>query len=169
MEAETYFKVHGDMKVPRGYIQNGIILYNWLAEQRQIHRGNRKGRSLTEEKIQKLDLLNMKWRSSVESGWDRGLSQAKEYFAEHGNLDVPASYVSTSGYRLGVWLSRCRTKYLKGKMSAEHMSELENLNMVLSHRNDWNGCFRHVREYYDAHGDLYMPKDYTVNGVWLYK
>ena len=168
-EAEAFFREHGDLNVPKGYIQNGVKLYGWLAEQRQIRRGNRKGQSLTADQIQRLDLIQMQWKSGVEASWEKGLAEAKQYYTQHGDLDVPRSYVSPSGYKLWGWLCRCRAKYQSGKMPTAQIAELEKLNIIWSHKNDWDDCFGYLKEYHDLHGNLFMPKDYVVDGVWLYK
>lgn len=168
-EAETYYKEHGNLNVPKGYVSNGVKLYAWLAEQRQIYRGNRAGRVLTEEQIRRLNRIQMQWDSHVQRGWAEGLAEARRYVEEHGAFDVPAAYVSPSGYRLGAWLSRCRTKYHNALLSEQQIEELEALHIVWEkgRKNDWDRCFEYARDYYKAHGSLHMPRDYRVNGVWM--
>lgn len=38
----------------------------------------------------------------------RGYQEAKRYFDAHGDLNVPAEYVSPGGYNLGNWVKRQR-------------------------------------------------------------
>ena len=45
--------------------------------------------------------------------WDEWYNLAKEYFVEHSNLIVPASYITPSGEKLGQWISLQR-RYYKG-------------------------------------------------------
>ncbi len=45
---------NGHLRIPATYTVDGIWLNKWLNEQKQIYFGNRKGKLLTEEQIQKL-------------------------------------------------------------------------------------------------------------------
>ena len=41
--------------------------------------------------------------------WDEMYSYAKEYYQKHGNLNVPQSYKTKSGFSLGHWITTQRT------------------------------------------------------------
>ena len=60
--------------------------------------------SLTPERIARLDALGMEWNNKWEASWERHYAAAQEYYREHGNLEVPARYVSPDGTALGSWL-----------------------------------------------------------------
>lgn len=170
--AKSYYDKHGNLDVPTGHIENGVKLYNWLADLRKIYRGapGRRG-TLTDEQIAQMEALEMRWKSQKDLVFDRGYEYAKAYYEEHGAADAPFFYVTEDGFKLGVWLSKCREKYVKGKLTEDETKRLDAINMVWSksRKNDWNDCFESVREYYREHGDLAIPTNYTVDGVWLNK
>lgn len=56
---ENYYSEHGNLNVPAEYRPKGIWLNKWLNEQRQIYIGNRNGKRLTEEQIEKLERIGM--------------------------------------------------------------------------------------------------------------
>lgn len=170
--ALAYYREHGNLEVPRGYIQDGVKLNIWLTELKETYRGKREGRQLSEEQIARLNELHIRWGSKADEAWQTGLTHAKEYAREHGGLNVPYAYTSPDGYKLGVWLSKCREKHGKGTLSAERTAASEALGVVWSNarRNDWEVCYAQAQVYYCEHGDLRIPGDYvTEDGVWLGK
>ena len=50
----------------------------------------------------------MYWGNRNDRQWNEGYQEAKRYFDAHGNLNVPAEYVSPGGYNLGNWVKRQR-------------------------------------------------------------
>ena len=63
LTAEKYFKEHGNLKVPHGYVsENGITLGIWVANQRNIFRGTKKGAApLDKAQVDKLNAIGMVW------------------------------------------------------------------------------------------------------------
>ena len=57
--AKAYYEQHGDLRVPAGYVVDGIWLYKWLNEQKQIYLGKRKGKKLTDRQIELLNGLGL--------------------------------------------------------------------------------------------------------------
>ncbi len=53
-----------------------------------------------------------------------GYNQAKAYYEENGNLDIPKGYIS-DGFGLGLWLDRQKKRYRNGKLSDEYIKLLE--------------------------------------------
>ena len=165
--AFDYYTEHGDLEVPKGHIQNGVKLYNWLADLRKNYRNSK----LTEEQISRLNAIGMRWQTRKDIVFDKGFEEAEKYSKEHGKADAPLNYVTSDGYKLGVFLSKCREKYAKGKLSEEQIKQLNSINMVWnkSRKNDWDECFEKAKNYYEAHGDLNVPPKYVVDGLWLNK
>ena len=50
----------------------------------------------------------MCWGNRNDRQWNEGYQEAKRYFDAHGDLNVPADYVSPGGYNLGNWVKRQR-------------------------------------------------------------
>ena len=43
--------------------------------------------------------------------WENGLSHARSYYEEHGNLLVPMTYVCQDDFALGSWIQNQRSNY----------------------------------------------------------
>lgn len=88
----------------------------------------------TSECIKRLDNIGMVWKKS-NSVWERYYNVAVEYYAEHGNIDVPAKYITKDGLKLGNWLNRQR-QIKKGNLkksaplTEEQTERLEMLGMT---------------------------------------
>ena len=100
--------------------------------------------------------------------WDRGYTEALAYYEEHGNLNVPAGYVSSTGYKLGSWIADRREKG-KEKHSAERQKQLDKLGMIWVKPDPWEVRYDFAKAYYEEHGDLNIPSKYRADGIWLAK
>ena len=110
----------------------------------------------------------MVWKNKYEAAWEKGYQAALAYYNEHGNLDVPAMYVTSNGYRLGAWLID-RRESGKDKHTPEQQCLLDRLGMVWVKPNAWESRYALAKQYYDIHGDLNIPSGYKADGVWLSK
>lgn len=63
---------------------------------------------LSRQKIAQSDSIGMIWGNRDERQWNERYQEAKCYFDDHGDLNVPAEYVSPCGYNLGNWVKRQR-------------------------------------------------------------
>ena len=170
--AKRYFARFGDLNVPAGHVENGVKLYNWLADLRKLYKGaNGRRGTLTDEQIARLNTLGMRWQSKNDIAWENGFEHAKAYADKYGSADAPLNYVCDDGYKLGVWLSKCREKYTKGTLTDLQIEQLEDIKIVWnkSRRNDWDSCFEKAKAYYKEHGNLNVPPDFVDGGVWLNK
>ena len=167
----AFYRTHGNIDVPKDYVtEDGIRLYQWLLNVKQAYRRNDgKGYSLTKSQIQQLEELGIEWRTKSEILFETGLSHAQDYFNEYGNLDVPFSYKSFEGYKLGDWLANQREKYAAGKMDSDRIEKLNQLHMIWKKPDSWEERFELAKAYYSDYGDLEIPSQYTVNGIWLSK
>ena len=170
--AADYYAQHGDLNVPHCWIQNGVKLYNWLADLRKLYKdANGRRGTLSEEQIARLNAIGMRWQSKNDIAWENGFNHAKAYADKHGLADAPLRYVCEDGYKLGVWFSKCREKYAKGSLTDSQIKQLEDIKIVWnkSRKNDWDECFERASAYYKEHGNLNVPPSYVVDGVWLNK
>ena len=114
--AVDYFNKYGDLEVPAAYVTpDGKKLGNWIQVQRS--------KCDPESKHGKLLLqIGMRFESRKRTVmlWDEMYEEAKKYSLEHGNLDVPHSYVTSDGKKLGQWLNTkkytCDPKSKQGKL-----------------------------------------------------
>ena len=102
--------------------------------------------------------------------WEKAYALAAAYYEENGNLNIPRSYVTAAGERLGQWVASQQWAYPKGKLTDEQVERLNRIGMYWGNRNDrqWNEGYQEAKRYFDAHGDLNVPADYvSPNGYNL--
>ena len=168
--AMQYHRAHGNLDVPRGYVDpSGIRLGIWIYNMRMSYQGKRVTYRVTEEQIAKLTELGMVWESSYTVRWEKGFSEAVHYREANGHLDVPAMYKTEDGYKLGGWISNQREKYRGGRMPEWRIARLESIGMIWQKEDPWEVRFRLAEEYFKAHGHLRIPAKYSVKGIWLNK
>jgi len=62
--------------------------------------------------------------------WEEQYEEAKAYYKENGHLNMPKRYISPSGKKLGVWLSRQRENRRLGRIKPEQIAKLDGIGMV---------------------------------------
>ena len=108
----------------------------------------------------------MLWSGKFQNDWESAYEEATRYYSAHGDLNVPVKYKTESGLRLGAWVVRQRGFWKAGRLSDERKQKLDSLDMVWE-KDPWGEKYALLEVYYREHGDLKMPADYVVNGVWL--
>lgn len=156
-----YYQRHGNLDIPLDEVTpDGIRLGAWIC-------GIRASRDrLDESKIRALDELCMLWDRKNDRLWERGYNAALDYRREYGDLNVPASYKSTDGYRLGAWICDQREKK---NMPEIRKKKLDEIGMIWKKPDPWEFRYALARKYYEEHGDLNIPPDLKMDGVWMYK
>lgn len=170
--AVRYHKEHGDLNVPSGYIDaSGIRLGNWITSMRYSRKGNkRKFRQLSDDEIKRLDAIGMIWDNRYEKQWNDMFAVLCSHYEKYRSFDIPSTYVTDSGIQLGSWFKRQEKAFLKGTISDEHLERLKEIGVIfVKKQNPWDEKYSLAKAYYEEHGSLIMPPDYTINGVWLYK
>lgn len=172
----AYYAEHGDLCIPPDYKAEGIWLNKWLNEQRQIYIGNRPGKHLTENQIQRLNEIGMEWENRVhlrqKQMWDEQYAEAKRFFEENGHLNVPAGYRASSAKDLDAWIDRQRSAKVKAKLSDSQKKKLEAIGFQWEFDDPWEKGFEHAQKYYLEHGKLDAPGTYVCEdgyklGKWL--
>ena len=158
--AKRYRQQYGGLQVPPSYQdETGFALGNWLKNTRARQRSG----ALTREQTAELEALGVVW-NSVDARWERCYAEATAYYEQHGDLAFPKKYVTESGVRLGPWLENQRVAYLEGALPADKVQRLEAIGMLWEGRNDrqWRQAYEAARRYFQNHGDLEVPYDYTA-------
>lgn len=142
--------------------------------QEAVHRlyANGEGDKIVTERFEVIEqvhdcrVLFEQLQTSLSSGWEHYFSEASIYYAEHGNLNIPRSYVTAAGERLGQWVASQQWAYPKGKLTDEQVERLNRIGMYWGNRNDrqWNEGYQEAKRYFDAHGNLNVPADYVSPG-----
>ena len=144
---------------------DGYPLGKWLIKTRQ----QKLNGNLKEERIAQLDEIGMVW-NIFDAKWEKAYALAAAYYEENGNLNIPRSYVTAAGERLGQWVASQQWAYPKGKLTGEQVERLNRIGMYWGNRNDrqWNEGYQEAKRYFDAHGDLNIPAEYvSPNGYNL--
>lgn len=128
-QAKKYYSENGDLEVPARFITNdGYSLGHWIYNQRAVRKGQQTG-NLSEEQIEKLNSIVMRWDLYTDYSWEKNFNAAKDYYEKNGHLDVPSRFVTRDGLPLGAWLSSLRTWESSGihpkYLSAERKNSLK--------------------------------------------
>ena len=168
-----YKSEYGNLEVPRRYkTASGLSLGNWLDTQRGVRSGKING-ILTEERIEKLDRLGMRWESVSDMNWDRNFAAAAEYAKKYGDLNPKAVYVTENGIKLGSWISNIRTYRKCGiqrnYLTEERIAALDKIGMVWDAPNYFfEKNYAALLEYFHTYGDLDVPAEYvSPDGIKL--
>ena len=174
LRAKEYYEQNGHLRISQSYVcEDGVNLGKWLHTQRAVANGLRNG-IMDKMRREKLDSIGMDWHPN-ETAWNKGFEELKAYHSIHGNCDVPLRYQSNSGFKLGLWLQNQRRSYLKkgrGAINQEQIDSLNSLGIVWDpYQEQWQKQYELVKEYYETHGHIDIPTEYTIDGYnigrWL--
>lgn len=114
---------------------------------------------------------------TLSATWDIMFEQAKKYYDENGNLDVPKRYFTPEGYALGSWLMTQRRVYkgeVNGNLTQVQIDRLNSIGMRWESASDiaWERYYASAQTYYNEHGDLNVPSNYVDDegvklGQWI--
>ncbi|WTX01046.1 helicase associated domain-containing protein (plasmid) [Streptomycetaceae bacterium NBC_01309] len=104
-----------------------------------------------------LDDLGMVWNTR-DVDWQQFRSACQAYAAAHGHLDIPGSYTTEDGYRLGGRITRARRRAAEGTLDPAERARLEELGIDLTTRNRADRAWEHFLaacdRYTADHGSL---------------
>ena len=163
--AKEYYEVNGNLLVPDGLKIGKIDLGKWIAYQRNRKKNGR----LSAERVAKLNEIGVVW-DTVNSRWEQRFVQAKRYFDENGNLDIPSSYRCEDGFLLGMWVANQRKAKMENKLTAVQIEKLTEIGMVWdgTQSAQWQNAYHRAEEYYRQNGNLNIPYAYcTADGYRL--
>lgn len=167
--AKEYYDEHGTLEgMPADYAPDGVWVNKWLNEQKQIYRGKRKGKSLTDEQIRLLDEIGIVWVTPTDAAWNRNYDKAKAFHAENGHLQITAN----DSVPLSVWLRKQRELYAGNKLTDGQIRKLDELGMQWAVDDPWEIGFGHAEEYFRIHQELssagqYVCADGYRLGKWI--
>ena len=101
--------------------KNGYRLGAWIANQRSRKEG------LGAERIMRLEgLPGWVWDQIVQQ-WESGFAYLAAFASKEGNANMPRSFTTADGYKLGSWVFVQRRNNRLGKLSADRIGRLEAL------------------------------------------
>lgn len=194
--AAAYFAREGNLDVPYDYVTDeGIGLGRWVYRQRILLGRKKSGEPETgerQERYKRLSAIGMVWENDA---WLEKWELARAYYEEHGNLDLPQSYVTKEGVWLGKWVYLQKERYrrergeqaawrrqgvgdLEGKqkrgkeagLTKEQIRALESIGMdwLTPGERAWENAFLLAQAFYEEKGNLEVEKGYrTEDGFRL--
>lgn len=170
--ARLYFNENGDLNVSSDFVAyDGFRLGQWLSNRRARRRRGRG--NLSAERIAELDELGMVWDVHREE-WQLGIAAARSYGEMHGDLRVPANFVTASGFGLGRWIVKRRGERARGTLVKERIDALDELGVVWQPLDEkWQIGIEAARAYREQYGDLRVPQRFVAKGgfrlaTWLF-
>lgn len=130
-----YTKKNHTIYIPYNYVDHGLYLGRWVQTQRVLMRKYERNEFVPESfSYFRRKILKIIGFTTDEylSKCDEAYEIAKEYYEEHGNLDVPF-HSEYKGFALGKWLYSQRQRYLHPDdphLRALSDAEIERLNEI---------------------------------------
>ncbi len=121
-QLQLYLELHGGENIPRGYsTSNGFKLGSWVKVQRT------RRAKLSHERVKRLEALPGWTWNLFDAKWEDGFEQLQLFVNLHGSVRVPNRYVTTDGFKLGVWVGSQRYSKIKNLLSQDRIDRLEAL------------------------------------------
>ena len=114
------------------------------------------------DKVTDCKVLFNELEGTLSASWDLMYEQAKIYYEQNGNIDIPKRYFTPEGYSLGIWLQTQRRVYNKqvnGILTQVQIDKLTELGMRWESKSDitWEKYYEAAKIYYQKNGDLKVP------------
>lgn len=131
---KQYYEEHGNINISQKEVIQGVWLGKWIVSQKKAMQEGK----LTHEQIEMLKTLPMEEVGRKDNRWWSMYEEAKKYYEEFGNLNIPVNYLTSSGKKLSDWIIRQRRNYKLGKMPSEHKEKLDEIGFIWDLSNPWN-------------------------------
>lgn len=167
-QAKLYYQKNGNLLVPTNYqTEQGDLLGRWIRRHRQTASG-KTAIQVTDKRREKLNQIGMVWNVETPEIDKRNLEVAKEYFNEYGNLDIYGNQ-TYKDISLGVWLSRKRTEFVKGKISTDLVEQLNQIGMDWRSLKEhtWDEKYNLAKDFYKSHGHLKVTQTEKELFLWI--
>ncbi len=143
---QDYKDKNGDCLVPSGG-KKMSYLGGWVAKQRKARREG----VLPEDRIKALESLGFVWEPRLVQWWEK-YQEARIYFDENGNCDVPQSNP------LIKWVSYQPKALLKGSLASDQIEALALIGLASCLPEDqWSKYFPILQNYFRIQGDGNVP------------
>ena len=123
---KQYYEEHGNINISQKEVIQGVWLGKWIISQKKAMEEGK----LTHKQIEKLKTLPMEEVGRKDNRWWSMYEEAKKYYEEFGNLNIPVNYLTSNGKKLSDWIIRQRRNYKLGKMPSEHKEKLDEIGFI---------------------------------------
>ena len=150
------------------------FLNRWIQRQRNLRRNGQ----VSEDRIQRLDLLGFNWgtletlEQSKRAAWEDRLEELTEYRSRFGNCDVSAAWPENPS--LAAWVSRMRRRRREDRLSESQIVSLDSLGFSWCKREDlndpWKLRLQQLADYKRRFGHCNVSATWEENpslGVWI--
>ena len=132
--AKEYSETYGNLLVPVGYVSpDGYKLGAWITYLRYLNGNKERRGQLAEGRMRQLDELGMVW-NAYEEKWEKGYSEARQYFIAHNSMKISPLTKTDSGFPLGQWLRTQKLAYIgyKGRkpLAKDKAERLESIGVT---------------------------------------
>eukprot|EP00438_Fugacium_kawagutii_P032986 Skav223987 [mRNA] locus=scaffold6785:14752:17589:+ [translate_table: standard] len=170
-ELQKYKAEHGDVLVPSSYrTGSGLNLGRWVDNQRCLKQRDK----LAQVQIERLEKLGFAW-DHYSQQWENAYEELQKYKAEHGDVLVPLSYRTASGFNLGIWVGTQRSLKKQDKRTQVQIERLDKLGFVWDHHSQqWENGYEELQIYKAEHRSVLVPSSYRTAsgfnlGTWVNK
>jgi hypothetical protein len=167
-ETLLYKESTGNPNAPNIYeTDEGFRLGAWQGNQR----GNYKKGKLSPDRIERLDKIGFIW-DILEEQFEKGFQETLLYKNRTGDSNVPQSYKTDEGYRLGTWQATQRKNYKEDELSSDRLKRLEDIGFkweILEEQ--FEKGFQETLLYKESTGNPNAPQIYKTDkgyhlGTW---
>ena len=130
---KQYYEEHGNINISQKEVIQGVWLGKWIVSQKKAMQEGK----LTQEQKEMLKTLPMEEVGRKDNRWWSMYEEAKKYYEEFGNLNIPVNYLTSNGKKLSDWIIRQRRNYKLGKMPLEHKEKLDEIGFIWDLGNTW--------------------------------
>jgi len=153
---KEYKERYENCNVPHKWPENQQLAM-WVITQRTNYRS----RKISDERIKCLESLGFIW-NPLELLWMTKFRALEKYKKKHGNCDVPNE--GAENKQLCSWVRTQRTNYNQGRLSDDHIKQLEELEFVWDpFELQWKDKFVELKKYKKKFGDCNVPEGWPEN------
>ena len=112
-------------------------------------------------------------RKRNDATWMPFYEKLDVYYQEHGDIHIPAKYITPDGVKLGSWFKKQKELYAKGLLIDERIELLEKYPITWNiFEDEWNKHYAYLKKYYETFGNSDVPQNYITSdgfklGDWL--
>lgn len=134
--AQNYLTTHAD--IPKSYqTEEGVFLRDWLIQQKSNYRPEVCDTKGDFEKHELLSRIGVTWNDESRKPARGYEYAARQYFIEHGNLNVPEGFLTEDGLDLYAWVKKLWVTY-HWPRNSKRKQELEKLGFDWSLDGKWD-------------------------------
>jgi hypothetical protein len=159
---EKYARRLGDTSPPKGTVEDGLAIAQWVSVQRSAHK---RGKMLPERARRLEALPGWAWDAN-EAAWEEKLELLRAVVTESRNANLRFDQV-VNGVALGTWIDVQRRYYKAGKLPKGRKALLEQLPGWEWDAREaaWNKRYRVLERYAADTGQAAPPSSTRIEGV----